>query len=144
MTGRLFEVECLGVCKNVGRNVQYLSWKESMKEAMRSQPWEDPTDPEPRFARDLHYLVCEELGVDCSELKFYTSVGTSFDIHHGVDAFFVTRYSGKTYWVTLDLSLDYKSAFGADLLVRYADTVDGIREYAWQISNLFQRKFATI
>ncbi len=144
ITGKTFEIEVLGVCRNVGGEVQYLPYHKAMKVAMSNQPWDDPTDPEPRFPRDLHFLVCEELGIDCSELRYYTAVGTAFDFFHGIDAFFTYKRGDKVYWVTLDLSLRQKFEYKADILVGFMEKIDDLKACAREIAQAFQQKIATI
>lgn len=144
ITGKTFEIEVLGICKNVGEKVEYLPFHEAMKDAISNQPWDDPTDPEPRFPRDLHFLVCEEMNIDCCELRYYTAVGTAFDYYHGVDAFFTFRKGKKVYWVTLDLSLRKKTEYKADILVGLVDRIEDVKAYAKEIAQVFGRKTATI
>lgn len=114
-TGKLLEEEILGCCLWVWDG--YLSFRESVKKVKAFQPW-DPTDPRPRAANDFHFFVSEALEVECSELGFFTSVGTPLDRYHGVDAFF--EYNGRV--ATVDLTSNgKKDEYKADLIVHEED-----------------------
>ena len=85
---------------------------------MAHQPW-DPSDPEPRFASDLHASVALALGLDdWSTLKFFTAVGSALDHFHGVDCFFV--FKGKI--VTIDVTVNSEKLIGkADMVLNISD-----------------------
>lgn len=82
-------------------------------------------------------------------LYIYSSLNTSFDVHHGVDAFCLLKFRGKSCVVTLDVSLAMKSkdpahplyeTLKADVLIhvykKYAKpTID---KAATDIANLFR------
>ncbi|MDD4931508.1 MAG: hypothetical protein PHG66_05195 [Candidatus Colwellbacteria bacterium] len=148
-TGKLLELEYLGYCKDVLGNrefIAYMPFKDSVRNAMQRQPWEDPSDPAPRFASDLHCLLAEELGLDdYHDLEFYTSVGTSLDLYHGVDAFFRLKRGNTWMMVTMDLTMNpEKVEYKADVVVQYAltDTVEKLKDMARVILHEFQMKSA--
>jgi hypothetical protein len=119
-TGTLFEDEFIPLCgwKAAAERTTWLLEKlndkekgerekakeEAYKIAKENQPdgW-NPSDPNYKMANNLHALVAEALGLDdYSELKLYTSRGTTLDKYCGVDAFF--EY--KCVRHTLDLTLN--------------------------------------
>ncbi len=116
-TGGEIEEEVIGHAV-VNWNGDYLPYNQALKDVMAHQPW-DPTDPEPRFASDLHSCVAEELGIDdLSRLELYTAVGSALDVYHGVDCFF--RFNGKI--VTIDLTVNpNKDEYKADLVLNVSD-----------------------
>ena len=106
-TGRLMEEELFSASEKESFSSEYLPYKESIEEAKENQPYEDPSDPEPRFSNDLHATVCEMLGLDdYSKLKIYTAIGSHLDVYHGVDAFFEVEINGKIHRVTLDVTFN--------------------------------------
>lgn len=107
------------------KNATYVPYTRAMAMIKESQPF-DPTDPEPRFANDLHATVAEKLGLDdYGQLQFYTAVSkTHFDVFHGVDAFFELRLEsegGRTTRATIDLTTRPKETWKADVLVTVPD-----------------------
>ncbi len=112
-TGTEVEEEVIGHAL-VSWNGQYVPFHQSLRAVKSHQPW-DPSDPEPRFASDLHASVALALGLDdWSGLEFYTAVGSPLDFFHGVDCFFC--FKGKI--VTIDLTINSsKQVAKADLVV---------------------------
>lgn len=112
-TGTEVEEEVVGRAL-VSWNGQYVPFHQSLRLVKAHQPWE-PTDPEPRFASDLHATVAEALKLEnYNELEFYTAVGSPLDFYHGVDCFFCF----KGMIVTIDLTIDSsKQEAKADLVV---------------------------
>lgn len=109
-TGRLAEGEMFGRVnrESIPSKENYLPYKEAMRLAKEAQPYEDPSDPDPRFAQDLHATISENLGLDdYSDLSLYTAVDSSLDTYHGVDAFFELDWNGKIYRVTMDVTINY-------------------------------------
>ncbi len=105
------------------RDVAYIPYNKAITMVKESQPW-DTTDPEPRFANDLHALVAEGLDLeDYSKLRFYTAVSkTHADVFHGIDAFIEYEYEdgrGDTVRATIDLTTRPKEAgeWKADVLI---------------------------
>jgi hypothetical protein len=117
ITGKLLEEEYIGVCAT-RQNKQamlelfkllsdgktplearnYLPPNKAVRFAKAFQPWDDPTMPETKVAKDLLNFIADELGIEPDseeeqELKFYTAVGTPLDHKLGVDAF--VEYKGK-------------------------------------------------
>jgi hypothetical protein len=117
-TGKLFEFDVL---KN-GINIfcpdsvpKYKPWKVAMAEVIAKvnySKW-DPSDPDSRICNDLHATVAMEIGIDnWNDLRLFPAVGSSFDVHHGVDMFFML---GKKY-ATIDLTINgEKGKHKADL-----------------------------
>lgn len=115
-TGGSFEYELFGYCGVSWQDTGYLSYEESMKIVKSSQPW-NPMDPKCRLANNFHYAVTQALGLeDCSELKFYTAVGSALDRYHGIDCLF--EFHGIV--VTIDVTINrYKNNCRADVLVNF-------------------------
>ncbi|MBI5077137.1 hypothetical protein HZB94_02035 [Candidatus Falkowbacteria bacterium] len=72
-----------------------LPFMSAVRFAKAVQPWQSPTLPKRKVARDLLDFVCEDMGIDpeseeAEHLEFYTSVGSPLDLH-GVDAFIEYR-----------------------------------------------------
>jgi len=107
-TGKLFEHDVLKDGAHVfccGCMPKYKPWKKAMSEVIERVSYSkwDPTDPDSRICNDLHATVAIELGLeDYSDLKLFPAVHSSFDIHHGVDMFFLW---GKKY-ATIDLTVN--------------------------------------
>ncbi len=117
VTGHLFEEEAFGCVRSAARaNGEYKPYRQALEEVKANQPW-DPTDPNVRFANDLHALVALVLGlIDWAELRIYTAIGSDLDRWHGIDAFF--EFGGAR--VTLDVTLNrHKLDYGykADFIV---------------------------
>ncbi|MDD2677897.1 MAG: hypothetical protein WC042_01560 [Candidatus Paceibacterota bacterium] len=116
-TGELFEEEILGPWRIVCQG--YLPYSQALAEVIKNQPrnW-NPSDPPTRIANDLHALVAINLNLDdWSLLNLFSARGSSFDIFHGVDAFFIIN---KTL-CTLDLTISKKERAKADLVIRDED-----------------------
>ncbi|MFZ2153711.1 MAG: hypothetical protein WAV16_00595 [Candidatus Moraniibacteriota bacterium] len=117
-TGRQMEAELLGSLENPRdmpelekkfKEAGYIRLKDAMQVIKRHQPFEDPSDPNPRFANDLHAKVAEKLNIDNYEnVRFYTAVGTYIDLANGVDAFMEIDKDGETIFVTLDVTINSK------------------------------------
>jgi hypothetical protein len=117
-TGRQMESELLGSIENPKdmpelekkfKEEGHIRLKDAMRVIKKHQPFEDPSDPDPRFANDLHAKVAEKLGIDNYEnVRFYTAVGTYIDLANGVDAFMEIDKDGKTVFVTLDVTINSK------------------------------------
>ena len=106
-SGRMFEWEVFG---NPTMDIAHDSTKnslfESIMEVKKNQGNWDPTDPNTRFANDLHALVADKMGLDdYSDLKFYKALGGGLDHHWGADGFF--EVDGKNR-VFIDLTLRNK------------------------------------
>ena len=116
-TGGEIEEEVIGHAL-VSWDGNYVPFNRSMMVVKAHQPW-DPSDPEPRFASDLHASVALALNLDdWSELRFYTAVGSPLDFFHGIDCFF--EFRGLI--VTIDLTVDPKKLVGkADLVLNVSD-----------------------
>ena len=139
-TGRLFEWEVLGRALTIPSGQGYLPYREAMALARRHPAW-DPSDPDPRPANDLHFWLCEELGVeDFSRVRLYSALGTPFDIFHGVDLW--VEVDGQV--VTIDLTAnENKDYHKADVVVHPEDLEDGGKALAANIASLLRRPRAS-
>lgn len=120
-SGKLLESELLGeIIHQPHEHLEYQTYNESIKWVKGHQPG-DPADPVAPFSNDLHATMAEEL---CPEkydrLKFYTSVGSSLDRFHGVDAFFeYLDKNKKLHRVTIDLTTNpQKDEYKADYIMQ--------------------------
>lgn len=110
-TGGLMERELFGEFEpKQEKPPKYLDFNNAITIVIDNQPG-DPTDPQADFARDLHYAMVQKLDPieeDCSNLRFYTAVGSQLDWHHGVDGFFIytDKNTGFQYLITIDLTMD--------------------------------------
>lgn len=98
-TGRQAELDLFGKCS--GNEIAHLSWPDAVKDAMDRQP-----NKKCRKAIILELLISSMLGG--KKVKLYTSVGTAFDVYHGVDAFFEC----EDVIVTVDLTLNSQKEIG--------------------------------
>ncbi len=101
---------------------RYIPYAASIKLAKDHQPWEDPIEPSPVFAKKLRDAVLRAMPRLPQELhknlKFYTSVGSPLDQYHGVDAFIEFDVAGKDpVRITLDITMKpKKDDWKADIL----------------------------
>jgi hypothetical protein len=64
----------------------------------------------------LHATLADKIGLeDYKDLRFYTAVGSQLDFKHGVDAFFEVDMNGKTFVVTLDVSMNERKKDESDI-----------------------------
>lgn len=125
ITGGMAEEEIFGSVENSQEfqewleNHGYMTFKESMRVAKENQPG-DPTDPDARFANDLHATLAEAISPDNYEMiRFNTAVGSNLDYQHGIDAFFEIETASGTIVVTLDVKTYDTSNIKADVLIVY-------------------------
>ncbi len=114
-TGGLVENEMLGTArleqeKRARAKIEYQPYQEALATVRENQPG-DPSDPEARFANDLHATIAEILGLeDYNQLRFFTAVGSTLDRFHGVDGFFElqTDHSdpAQVFRVTIDITIN--------------------------------------
>jgi len=131
-TGRLWEIECMGVAiwswleKRIPQPAEHKTFRSAMKwliELVDSPttlgiPWES-MDPSGLLS-ELFVYVAEGLGVvTMDELRVYAAPHTALDLYHGVDLFFVN----KGRFVSVDCSTRDKSAFKAHVLWRPSHTL---------------------
>lgn len=132
-TGGLLEADYLygdqRIVKRGFEDVEYENTRDAVKSCLsydtKKNPnaYRDPeynSDPPSKWLNDVHALVAEKVSPENYEnLKIFPAVGSSADIHHGIDAFFVYTdpKTGKQAMVTIDLSLRKRKAFKADLKV---------------------------
>lgn len=126
-TGGIIESQVFGGIVKINKETpDYRKFSEALSYVKTLQPFEDPSDPDPQFANDLHASIAEILGIeDYTKLKFYTAVSksphkkTSFDFHHGVDAFFEYETDeGKIKLVTMDVTTREKEYYKAHILIQ--------------------------
>lgn len=140
--GRFFEEDNFG--KSEAKDAGYLKFEEAVEDVKKNQPWDDPSDPHPRFANDLHAEVAIELGLedDYAPLEFYTAIGSSLDHYHGVDAFF--EYEGAR--ATLDITQNpaKQDGYKADLIVGPEEVEYSVRrqEKAAEIADVLRAEVA--
>lgn len=152
-TGETLEKDVLGSVSNKEiilkeRETQYLKYLDAIEEVKQKQPAKKP-----HFAKVLEATVNvllhnEKISSQEKPVRFYTAVGTSFDIHHGVDGFF----EAGDKRVTIDITSNpKKDKVKADLMLfidpANLDTEsnpDGykklIRDCAFQIKDCFMDK----
>lgn len=125
ISGSIVEQELLGGIESQYferfREATYIPYRQAMGMVKELQPF-DPTDPEPRFANDLHASVAERLSLeDYAMLRFYTAVSkTHLDVFHGVDGFFELQYGADPQDIvtaTIDVTTRSKESWKADILV---------------------------
>lgn len=121
--GYAFEMDMFGVSSEFVHEPAYLSYQEATTRAIASQKklgW-SPREPHTPLAKEMFVCVQAFLPKDlASELQLFCAIGTSLDIHHGVDGFFLT----DEFCVTMDISCREKKAheIKADILVMRRDT----------------------
>jgi hypothetical protein len=108
--GTDLEQALLGKPSVQSEEVEYMSFQEAadfVKEHQQNLPGRS------RALRELR----NEVAADCKDktkpVKFFTAVGTSLDIYHGVDGFF--EQDGRI--ATLDVSMREKESYKADVLL---------------------------
>jgi len=103
--------------KKFNGELVYMPYGRAMESAMDNQP-----DRLPHFTRRLLSKMDEAHPNLAGMINFYTAVGTSFDVYHGVDAFFKLQ----DHIVTLDVtSNDSKTHAKADIIVQTGYDADG-------------------
>ncbi len=115
-TGGLFEWELLGPCLEAVnfKKAVYMPFKAAMCAVKSKQPVDPTGRPQKPFAQALKRGIVKRLGVLYHEVKFYSAVGSSLDVFHGIDAF--VEYRGKI--VTMDVTMNsQKDAYKADFLI---------------------------
>lgn len=100
------------------KSLEYLSYREALVQAKERQP--SILNRHPTINK-LRTRIAELCGNTKDPVKFYTAIGTSLDIHHGVDAFF----EQGNVTVTLDVSAQEKELYKADVLMHATLTDEG-------------------
>ncbi|MEA3398211.1 MAG: hypothetical protein U9R06_00510 [Patescibacteria group bacterium] len=110
-TGGITEREMLGGTRtpqkeeNIPGVKEYIRFDSAIAYAKKLQASEDPSDPDTRFANDLHATIAGKLNLEnYADLKFYSSIGTHLDKYYGVDAFFEIKIDNVTVLVTMDIT----------------------------------------
>jgi len=103
--------------KKFNGELVYMPYKRALESAIDNQP-----DRLPYFTQRLLSKVDEAYPNLAGMINFYTAVGTSLDVYHGVDAFFKLQ----DHIVTLDVtSNDSKTHAKADIIVQTGYDEDG-------------------
>ena len=118
------EREMLGELRKGIEKEQYQPYNEALDFVRENQPF-DPSDPDPRFANDLHATIADALRLkDYKHLEFYTAVGSNLDQFHGVDAFIEWHTDPENnpkavQRVTLDITINPQKgeSYKADVLI---------------------------
>ena len=101
--GILWEIEFFAIRVNRKGKVDLLDYDEALLHAQNIQEkfaW-NPSAPRSKIAKDLFESIQEYLPPDvAANLELYCAIGTSCDVHHGVDGFFKL---GNVY-ATFDLT----------------------------------------
>jgi hypothetical protein len=103
----------------------YLKFRDAIVAVKKSQPYEDPSDPEPRFSNDLQATIADKLGLDdYSHVRIYTAVGSHLDKFHKIDAFVeydITK--NRIVRVTLDVTQNPQKGaeYRADIVFHMPD-----------------------
>mgnify|MGYP001559351445 CR=1 FL=1 len=141
-TGGLMERETLGSLPRPETEGLYVPFHRAMEWAEKHQ-FGDPTDPDPRFANDLHATVAQKLEIeDLRRVKFFTAVGSPLDHYHGIDAFFKVEWNGKNFVVTLDVTMNpnkgdnYKADVVFYISAEGLDPRDDRKEYLEKIEEV--------
>ncbi len=114
---------------------------------VREYTKDDPTNPRKPFAKELRLAVIDGLELEDPKemeyVKFYTAVGTSADIFHGVDGWVEYTFpSGQQVVVTLDVTANpEKVSTKADVLIHEikdpeeeeAEFMDQVERYGAQV-----------
>ena len=110
-TGGIVEQELLGksqyerITHKDSTDFEYIPYGRALAILKDMQPF-DPTEPEPDFAYTVHSLIYDSLGLDASDVRFYTAVKSPFDRFHGVDAWFEVDAGGQRKIVTVDVTMN--------------------------------------
>ena len=95
----------------------YLPYRDSIQFCRDHCPY-NPTDPDPRWANDVHATVAQMLEVEYQMIEFYTGRQTPLDYKHGVDAFIELKLkNGKKVTVTIDITTRPKGSYKANITV---------------------------
>jgi len=154
-TGGLMERELLGVNQEKKtmediRAIGYIPFRKSMEVARNMQPYEDPSDPDPRFANDLLAMICEKLNLktvdEFKKLRIYTAVDSYLDKVHGVDAWVELDVEGEDMVVvTLDVTKNESKGeeYKADVVFLMPseglDPIDDKKEYLAKLEDVSNR-----
>jgi hypothetical protein len=121
-TGGIVEEELFGKSQYEGvthldySDYKYITWRGSFDMLKEMQP-SDPTEPAPDFANTVHYYIFEGLGIDASDLKFFTAVKSPLDKFHGIDGWFEIGEGRNLKRVTVDITLnENKDEHKADIV----------------------------
>jgi hypothetical protein len=80
------------------------------------QPF-NPFEPTPDFASELQASVYDRLGLDASQVGFFTAIKSPLDRFHGVDGWLEINQPGRQSRVTIDITTNPdKERSGADII----------------------------
>lgn len=104
-------------------DVHYLPYRQAIHDALLHSDYteEEASNPPSRWLNDIHAHVANMLDLeDYSRLHVVPALGTSADIHHGVDGIVLYNdpITKRNYIVTFDLTAKpYKDRIKADVLI---------------------------
>ena len=103
VTGKIIERELLGEVKKEKyekyMESSYLPREIAMKVTKECQPARMKD-----FAASLLAAIKEKLSLEKEDIKFFTSVESHLDYHHGIDAFFEIKVGDKEEVITFDIT----------------------------------------
>lgn len=121
-SGQKWELKMFGRTSGADVIPTYLEWQEAVDEVVHSQKeleW-DPCRPRTTLGLSIFECVQSYLPKHLAfRLELYSAIGTSLDVHHGVDGFFMI----DNFIVTIDLSTNQKEFFKSDVLMVRKDGV---------------------
>jgi hypothetical protein len=131
--GKFFETAVFKSCTNAD-SVSGMNYKDSLDWVKKHQPEKDFKNPDTLDSKQLSKLRSEIVSrlphVD-EVLRFYTAIGSSLDILHGIDGVFELG----EYQVTVDLTLNPEKTTGKADVIVLADDEDGLSDEAIQIAS---------
>ena len=89
----------------------YMPRNAALELVKHHQPWQDASNPDKDFLRELTIAVRDHLNLDAeqsNDVRAYTAVGTPLDVFHGTDAFLTIREGGREFVITLDATRNAK------------------------------------
>jgi hypothetical protein len=133
--GKEWEKRVFGISSNFHFLPPYLDYSTALEEAKLRQHelgW-DEKNPKPGIARVVFDRVRKLVGCKEDQLKFYCSLNTVLDFHHGIDGFLTLDVDGREFVVTFDLKAGknaHKASCKADVLFlcptrQRMNTIDG-------------------
>ena len=123
ITGKIVERELFGKSRYqevTGEQFEDFKFREPEQafEFLKTlQPFPDPTKPGREFAYMVHRYVFKMMGLDASQLCFYTAIDSSLDRYQGIDGWFEANLSGGGTRVSIDLTTNPEKERGkADIV----------------------------
>ncbi len=132
--GKFFETSVFKGCVGADLDLESMNYRNSLKWVKEHQPEKDFSKPETLDSEQLSQLksaVSSKVPDVDKVLRFYTAVGSTLDILHGVDGLFELG----EYIVTVDLTLNPNKIEGKADVIILADEEEGLNEKAIQIAS---------